>query len=53
MGASEPRATAAVRALLKRHAIPAVGTFQGPGVTPRFLRLRNAGAGGTCEAGEK
>ena len=37
MGASEPRATAAVRALLKRHAIPAVGTFQGAGVVSREL----------------
>jgi Thiamine pyrophosphate enzyme, central domain len=37
MGASEPRATAAVRALLTRHAIPAVGTFQGPGVVSREL----------------
>jgi acetolactate synthase I/II/III large subunit len=37
MGASEPRATAAVRALLKRHAIPAVGTFQGAGAVSREL----------------
>jgi acetolactate synthase I/II/III large subunit len=37
MGASEPRATAAVRALLKRHAVPAVGTFQGAGVISREL----------------
>jgi acetolactate synthase I/II/III large subunit len=37
MGASEPRATAAVRALLKRHAIPVVGTFQGAGAVSRQL----------------
>jgi acetolactate synthase I/II/III large subunit len=37
MGASEPRATAAVRALLKHHAIPAVGTFQGAGAISREL----------------
>ena len=37
MGASEPRATAAVRALLKRHAMPVVGTFQGAGAVSREL----------------
>jgi acetolactate synthase I/II/III large subunit len=37
MGASEPRATAAVRALLKRHAVPVVGTFQGAGAGSREL----------------
>jgi acetolactate synthase I/II/III large subunit len=37
MGAGEPRATAAVRLLLKRHAIPAVGTFQGAGAVSREL----------------
>lgn len=37
MGASEPGATAAVRALLKRHAIPVVGTFQGAGAISREL----------------
>ena len=37
MGASEPRATAAVRALLKRHGLPAVGTFQGAGAVSREL----------------
>jgi acetolactate synthase I/II/III large subunit len=37
MGASEPRATAAVRALLKRHALPVVGTFQGAGAVSREL----------------
>lgn len=37
MGASEARATAAVRALLKRHALPVVGTFQGAGVVSREL----------------
>jgi acetolactate synthase I/II/III large subunit len=37
MGASEPRATAAVRTLLKHHAIPAVGTFQGAGAISREL----------------
>jgi acetolactate synthase I/II/III large subunit len=37
MGASEPRATAAVRALLKRHALPVVGTFQGAGAVSRQL----------------
>jgi acetolactate synthase-1/2/3 large subunit len=37
MGASEPGATAAVRALLKRHALPVVGTFQGAGAVSREL----------------
>jgi acetolactate synthase I/II/III large subunit len=37
MGASEPRATAAVRALLKRYALPVVGTFQGAGAVSREL----------------
>ena len=37
MGAGEPRATSAARALLKRHAIPAVGTFQGAGAISRDL----------------
>jgi acetolactate synthase I/II/III large subunit len=37
MGASEPRATAAVRAVLKRHALPVVGTFQGAGAVSRAL----------------
>jgi len=37
MGASELRATAAVRALLKRHALPVVGTFQGAGAVSREL----------------
>jgi acetolactate synthase-1/2/3 large subunit len=37
MGASEPRATAAVRALLKTHALPVVGTFQGAGAVSREL----------------
>jgi acetolactate synthase I/II/III large subunit len=37
MGASEPDATAAVRALLKRHPVPAVGTFQGAGAVSREL----------------
>jgi acetolactate synthase I/II/III large subunit len=37
MGASEPDATAAVRSLLKRHPMPAVGTFQGAGAVPREL----------------
>jgi len=37
MGAGEPHATAAVRSLLKRHAIPAVGTFQGAGAISREL----------------
>lgn len=37
MGASDPDATAAVRALLKRHAIPAIGTFQGAGAVSREL----------------
>jgi acetolactate synthase-1/2/3 large subunit len=37
MGASDPDATAAVRALLKRHPVPAVGTFQGAGAISREL----------------
>jgi acetolactate synthase-1/2/3 large subunit len=37
MGASKPRATAAVRALLKRHGLPVVGTFQGAGAVSREL----------------
>jgi len=37
MGASEPCATAAVRALLKRHPVPALGTFQGAGAISREL----------------
>ena len=37
MGASDPAATAAVRALLKRHPVPAVGTFQGAGAISREL----------------
>jgi len=37
MGASDPSATAAVRALLKRHPVPAVGTFQGAGAISREL----------------
>jgi len=37
MGASNPGATAAVRALLKRHALPVVGTFQGAGAISREL----------------
>jgi len=37
MGASDPNATAAVRALLKRHPVPAVGTFQGAGAISREL----------------
>jgi acetolactate synthase I/II/III large subunit len=37
MGASEPRATAAVRDLLNRHALPVVGTFQGAGSVSREL----------------
>jgi acetolactate synthase-1/2/3 large subunit len=37
MGASDPEATAAVRALLKRYAMPAVGTFQGAGAVSREL----------------
>jgi acetolactate synthase I/II/III large subunit len=37
MGAGEPHATAAVRALLKRHGLPAVGTFQGSGAISREL----------------
>ena len=37
MGASEPGATAAVRALLKRHGLPVVGTFQGAGAVSREL----------------
>jgi acetolactate synthase I/II/III large subunit len=37
MGASDPNATAAIRALLKRHPVPAVGTFQGAGAISREL----------------
>ena len=37
MGATKPRATAAVRALLKRHGLPVVGTFQGAGAVSREL----------------
>jgi acetolactate synthase I/II/III large subunit len=37
MGASDPRVTAAVRALLKRYALPVVGTFQGAGAVSREL----------------
>jgi acetolactate synthase-1/2/3 large subunit len=37
MGASEPRATAAVRSLLAHHALPVVGTFQGAGTVSRAL----------------
>ena len=37
MGASKPSATAAVRALLKRHGLPVVGTFQGAGAVSREL----------------
>lgn len=37
MGASDPDATAAVRALLKRHPLSAVGTFQGSGAISREL----------------
>jgi acetolactate synthase I/II/III large subunit len=37
MGASDPDATAAVRALLKRHPVPVVGTFQGAGAVSREL----------------
>jgi acetolactate synthase I/II/III large subunit len=37
MGSSAPDATAAVRALLKRHPVPAVGTFQGAGAISREL----------------
>lgn len=37
MGASEPRATAAIRGLLKRHAMSAIGTFQGAGAISREL----------------
>jgi acetolactate synthase-1/2/3 large subunit len=37
MGASDPDATAAVRALLKRHSVPVVGTFQGAGAISREL----------------
>ena len=37
MGAGDPDATAAVRALLKRHSLPAVGTLQGAGVVSREL----------------
>jgi acetolactate synthase-1/2/3 large subunit len=37
LGASEPAATAAVRALLKRYPMPVVGTFQGAGAVSREL----------------
>jgi acetolactate synthase I/II/III large subunit len=37
LGASEPKATAAVRSLLKRFPMPAVGTFQGAGAISREL----------------
>lgn len=37
MGASDPAATAAVRALLKRHPLPVVGSFQGAGAVSREL----------------
>jgi acetolactate synthase I/II/III large subunit len=37
LGASEPKATAAVRKLLKRFPMPAVGTFQGAGAISREL----------------
>jgi acetolactate synthase I/II/III large subunit len=37
MGASEPKATVAVRNLLRRFPIPAVGTFQGAGAVSREL----------------
>jgi acetolactate synthase I/II/III large subunit len=37
MGASDPEATAAVRELLTRHAVPAIGTFQGAGAISRKL----------------
>lgn len=37
MGASKPPATTAVRALLKRHGLPVVGTFQGAGAVSREL----------------
>jgi acetolactate synthase I/II/III large subunit len=37
MGASESAATDAVRMLLKRHQMPAVGTFQGSGAVSREL----------------
>jgi acetolactate synthase I/II/III large subunit len=37
MGASDPDATAAVRAFLKRHPVPAIGTFQGAGAISREL----------------
>jgi acetolactate synthase-1/2/3 large subunit len=37
MGASDPDATAAIRALLKRHPVPVVGTFQGAGAISREL----------------
>jgi acetolactate synthase I/II/III large subunit len=37
MGAGDPAATAAVRALLKRHPVPALGTFQGAGAISREL----------------
>jgi acetolactate synthase-1/2/3 large subunit len=37
MGASEPQAAAAIRALLKRYAMPVVGTSQGAGAVSREL----------------
>jgi acetolactate synthase I/II/III large subunit len=37
VGAGDPETTAAVRALLRRHPIPAVGTFQGAGAISRRL----------------
>ena len=37
LGASEPAATAAVRALLNRYPMPVVGTFQGAGAVSREL----------------
>src|SRR5271167_4343620 len=37
LGASEPKATAAIRSLLKRFPMPAVGTFQGAGAISREL----------------
>jgi acetolactate synthase I/II/III large subunit len=37
MAAGDPAATAAVRALLKRHPVPALGTFQGAGAISREL----------------
>jgi acetolactate synthase I/II/III large subunit len=37
MGASEPRATAAIRAFLKQRPLPVIGTFQGAGAVSREL----------------